>query len=93
MPDTTTESGKPCCPAGAARMIKKLALPGGHQVGIAQLDSILEEIADMHLADDSAIKTALLERVKVYNYVAPGAEPHYSDALLAEYNMLTGGQT
>lgn len=75
---------KPCCAAAAARMIKKLALPSG-EVGIVNLESILEAVADLKLADDNTIKKELLNRVKIYNYVAPSADSEYSEALLEEY--------
>ena len=78
------ESEKPCCAAAAARMIKKLALPGG-EVGIVNLEGILKEVADLKLANDNAIKKELLKRVKIYNYVAPRADNEYSQALLEEY--------
>ncbi|MDH4067683.1 MAG: hypothetical protein OEU97_01950 [Dehalococcoidia bacterium] len=78
-------SEKPCCAAAAARMIKKLALPDGSQVAIANLDSILKEVAHLKLVDDNAIKKELLKRVKIYNYVAPSADNEYSEALLKEY--------
>ena len=81
---------KPCCPAAAARMIKKLALPGGFQVGIANLENILKEVADLRLADDEAIKKELLQRVKIYNYLAPGAGNEYSEALFNEYQRQYG---
>jgi hypothetical protein len=80
---------KPCCPAAAARMIKKLALPGG-EVGIVNLEGILKEVADMKLADDETIKKELLKRVKIYNYIAPGAEADCSEALLKAYNRQYG---
>ncbi len=80
---------KPCCAAAAARMIKKLALPGG-EVGIVNLDNILKEVADLKLADDATIKKELLKRAKIYNYVAPSAEADYSKALLSEYENLLG---
>jgi hypothetical protein len=80
---------KPCCPAAAARMIKKLALPGG-EVGIVNLEGILKEVADLKLADNEAIKEELLKRVKIYNYVAPSAEADYARALLKEYEKLFG---
>ena len=76
---------KPCCPAAAARMIKKLALPDGSQLGIASLDNILKKVADLKLADDSALKKELLQRVKIYNYVPPASDNEYSEALLKEY--------
>jgi len=76
---------KPCCPAAAARMARKLTLPNSFQVGIMNLESILKEVADLKLADDDAIKKELLKRVKIYNYVAPAADNDYSEALLREY--------
>jgi len=83
---------KPCCAAAAARMIKKLALPDGSQVGIANLENILEEVADLRLADHNAIKKELLKRVKIYSYVAPAADEEYSEALLKEYKKTVGRQ-
>jgi hypothetical protein len=80
---------KPCCAAAAARMIKKLVLPGG-EVGIVNLESILKEVADLKLVDNEAIKKELLQRVKIYNYVAPSAEADYSKALLKEYKRQYG---
>jgi len=81
---------KPCCPAAAARMIKKPALPGGFQVGIVNLENILKEVADLKLADDEIIKSELLKRIKIYNYVAPPAEADYSEALLKAFNRQYG---
>jgi hypothetical protein len=83
--------GKACCPAAAARMVKKLTLPGGFQVGIANLESILKEVADLKLADNEAIKKELLQRVKIYNYVASAADNDYSEALLKEYKRQYAG--
>jgi hypothetical protein len=71
-------------------MIKRITLPGGSQVGIASLENILKEVADMQLANDEAIQKELLKRVKIYNYVAPTAEVDYSKALLGEYKKIFG---
>jgi len=81
---------KPCCAAAAARMVKKLTLPNGIQVGIVNLESILKEVADLKLAADDAVKKELLKRVKIYNYVAPAADNDYSEALLKEYKRQYG---
>ena len=83
---------KPCCAAAAARMVKKLTMSDGSQVGISNLESILKEIANLKLADNEAIKKELLQRVKIYNYVVSGAEADYSKALLGEYHKLLGRQ-
>lgn len=78
------QNEKPCCPTAAARMIKRLVLPGG-ELGIVNLESMLKEVADLKPADDATIKKELLNRVKIYNYVAPSADNEYSEALLEEY--------
>jgi len=79
------QNEKPCCPAAAARMAKKLVLSGGLQVAIMNLENILKEVADLKLVDNETIKKELLKRVKIYNYVAPGADNEYSEALSNEY--------
>jgi len=76
---------KPCCAEAAARMVKKLTLSNGFQVGISNLENIVKEVADLKLADNEAIKEELLQRVKIYNYVAPAADNDYAEALLKEY--------
>ncbi len=76
---------RPCCEAAAARMIKKLTLPDGFQVGILNLDRVLKEVAGLKLTNAEAIKRELLARVKAQNYVASGAERDYSIALFREY--------
>jgi len=81
---------KPCCPAAAARMVKKLVLPGGFQVGISNLENILKEVADLKLVDNETIKKELLKRVKIYNYMAPSADNEYSEALFNEYQRQYG---
>jgi hypothetical protein len=81
---------KPCCPAAAARMVKKLTLGNGSEVGIVNVESILKEVADLKLSDNEAIKKELLGRVKIYNYVSPAAETDYSKALLKEYKQQYG---
>ena len=76
---------KPCCAGSRGKDGKELTLPDGFQVGIANLDSILKEVADLKLTDAEAIKKELLKRVKVNNYVASSAEYDYSVALFQEY--------
>ena len=76
---------RPCCAAAAARVVKKLTLLDGFQVGIANLESILKEVADLKLIDAEAIKKELLERVKAHNYVASDTEYDYSTALFRAY--------
>jgi len=77
-----------CCAEAAARMVKKLTMAGGSDVGIANLENVLKEVAEMKLAADDAVKRELLKTVKIYNYVAPSADEEYSEALLGEYKRL-----
>jgi len=81
---------KPCCPAAAARMVKKLTLPDGSQVGIVNLENILKEVADLKMVDNKTIRKELLKRVKIYNYVPPAADNEYSEALFNDYTRQHG---
>ena len=74
----------------AVRAIKKLTLVDGSRVGIANLDIILREVAELQLIDTNAVKTELLERVKKYNYVASVAAGDYATALFREYEIKLG---
>ncbi|MEE9151615.1 MAG: hypothetical protein V3U20_07265 [Thermoplasmata archaeon] len=80
---------KPCCAAEAARMDKKLSI-GGIPVGISHFDSIIEEVLEMGLNDEKEIKEELLKKVKIYNYVSPGSEEDYANALFTEYKRQGG---
>ncbi len=84
------QNEEPCCPAAAARMVKKIGLPGGLQVGISNLENILKEVADLKLVDNETIKKELLKRVKIYNYVAPSADNEYPEALFNDYTRQYG---
>jgi len=75
---------RPCCAEAAARMVKKLTI-GRSEVGIANLENVLKEVAEMKLTDDDAVKRELLKRVRIYNYVAASANDEYAGALLKEY--------
>jgi len=75
---------KPCCPASAMREIRQLII-GGNLTGLAHLDETLQEVYRMKIQDEKKLKKELLERVKIYNYVAPGVEEKYEQALFEEY--------
>ncbi len=81
---------KPRPDAAPAMSIKKMTLLDGSRVGIMNLENILKEVAELKLTDAQAIRAELLKRVKVYNYVPPGAENEYSAALYQEYQRKTG---
>ncbi len=81
---------RPCCAAAAARMVKKLTLPDGFQVGILNLDNVLKEVADLKLVDANTIKAELLKKVALHNYIPSGADTDYSAALFQEYKRRLG---
>ena len=70
--------------------MKKLTLADGSQAGILYLEEILKEVADLKLVDNETIRKELLKRVKIYNYVAPGADNEYSEALFNDYTRQYG---
>ncbi len=84
VPGDITLEDKPCCAQAAARKTK-LLLIGGCSVGIAHLDEIISEIKARGLQSDEEIGAALLEKIKIFNYVPSGAGPEYKHALLEEY--------
>jgi hypothetical protein len=65
--------------------MRKLTLPDGLQVGILNLDRILQEVSDLSLSDTQDIGTELIDRVKQCNYVARSVEKEYVSALIHEY--------
>jgi len=75
---------KPCCSAEALRRIRQIDI-GGHQIGLAMLDSVIGEIVQLNLPNEGLVADELLKRVKIYNYIPSGAEGNYRKALLAEY--------
>ena len=81
---------KPCCPAAAGRRVRRIWV-GGYQVGIAEMDRIVEEVHAMGLDEDDAIADALVERARVYNYIPPEAVEDYRAGLLGEYRRTHPG--
>jgi hypothetical protein len=74
----------PCCAADALRRIRTIPI-NGIPTGIAMLEMIFDEVNTLGIADDTFLKKALLERVKVYNYVPETAGEAYAEALIREY--------
>ena len=78
------EKKKPCCAASALREVNYISI-GGQQVGISQLDSIINEARDAESRGESTIRKELLRLVKIYNYIPSSAEKAYENALYVEY--------
>ena len=66
--------------------IKKINLPDGLQVGIKNLDSILNEVAQLKLNEPQLLAQELLVRVEACGtYVPPSAKDEYAAALIRKY--------
>ncbi|OPY39095.1 MAG: hypothetical protein A4E35_00329 [Methanoregula sp. PtaU1.Bin051] len=75
---------KPCCAADALRRIRQIPI-NGVMTGITMLDESIATIRQQSLTSDSEIRTALMKKIKVYNYVPPGVEEAYAMAIMDEY--------
>ncbi|MCL4371372.1 MAG: putative zinc-binding protein [Chloroflexi bacterium] len=74
------------CSCGVDGLPVKTIRVGDGLVGIAGLEPIFEQVlSSSGQAADSELKEELLRVVKVYNYIAPGREAAYADALWAEF--------
>lgn len=71
-----------CCPGKSK--VKKIRV-GGLDIGIAELDSIINRAIEMTDKSEEEIRRYLLEQVKIYNYVPNSAEKEYEDAIWKEF--------
>ncbi|HZD44258.1 MAG TPA: NAC family transcription factor, partial [Methanomicrobiales archaeon] len=55
------------------------------EVGIDNLEWILEEVRQLNLEDEPAIAEEMLKRVRQFNYVPSRKRDAYAEALLKEY--------
>jgi len=74
----------PCCAADALKRIKPLSI-NGIPTGIVMMERIFDEIKMLDITDDICLEEALVERVKIYNYVLEAAGVAYAGALIREY--------
>ena len=78
---------KPCCASEALHHI--LLIPINRiPTGITMLDECIADVKMHNLKREPVIRAALLERVKVYNYIPPKIEDEYARALLEEYKKI-----
>ena len=75
---------KPCCAADALRRIRQVKI-NGILTGITMLDESIAEIRAQNYSTEPEIVTALMKKIKVYNYVPKGVEAEYTRALMEEY--------
>lgn len=81
----------PCCAADAMRRIKSIEVDGV-TVGLAMLDHAFAEVRGLGLTDEAEVRTELLKRVKVYNYVPALAAAAYAGAVYREYLQWNNNQ-
>ncbi len=73
-----------CCSKPVARIIKV----GATEAGIIGLDVALKDVLESLPPDDTQTADMLLSRIKKFgNYVAPGLESAYREALLREFKQ------
>ncbi len=75
---------KPCCSADALRRIRQVKI-NGIMTGITMLDESIAEVKAQNLGSEPEILTALMKKIKIYNYVPKGVEAEYARALMEEY--------
>ena len=75
---------KPCCASEALHHIRLIPI-NRIPTGITMLDECIADMKMHNLKGEPVIRAALLERVKVYNYIPPKIEDEYARALLEEY--------
>ncbi|MBC7345438.1 MAG: hypothetical protein H5U03_08495 [Clostridia bacterium] len=71
-----------CCDARAPKV--RTIFIGGAPVGLANLEQALQRVRDKGPCSREELKKELLACVREYNYVPPGREEIYAEALLAE---------
>jgi hypothetical protein len=75
---------KPCCAADALRRIRQVKI-NGIMTGIVMLDESLADVRLQNLGSEPEIQAALLERIRIYNYIPKGVEGEYARVLREEY--------
>lgn len=73
----------------ATEDIKQLKLKTG-PVGVVGLPELLEEARSGSFPGDGELKSFLLEGIKARNFVAPGSQDEYREALFREYKKFIG---
>lgn len=75
---------KPCCAAEALRRIRQIPV-NGIMTGITMLDESVADVRAQNLASEQEICSALMKKIRVYNYVPPRVEGEYARAVMEEY--------
>lgn len=90
---TNDKEGDYCTVCGGIKpeAIKiKTIVVDGKETGINQLEVIITGVWELHLPDDTAIRTELLRRAGAFNYIPTKKKEAYADALLRAYRAALG---
>jgi hypothetical protein len=75
---------KPCCAAEALRHIRQIPI-NGILTGLTMLDESIAEVKEQNPGNESAVREALMKKIKIYNYVPRSVEGAYAQAIMEEY--------
>jgi hypothetical protein len=50
------------------------------------LDESIREVRELGLTDEREVREALMKQVKIYNYIPPGVQEAYTEAIMREYH-------
>jgi hypothetical protein len=75
----------PCCAADALRRIRQVKI-NGIMTGITMLDESIAAVREQGPGSDSAVRDALMKKIRIYNYIPPAVEGEYTRAIMEEYN-------
>ena len=73
------------CAADALRSVRQVKI-NGIMTGITRLDESIAAVKEQNYGNDAAIREALMMKIKICNYVPPGVEEAYAQAILEEYH-------
>jgi hypothetical protein len=77
----------PCCAADALRRIRQIPI-NGIMTGIIMLDESIAAVKEQNPGSDTAIREALMKKIRIYNYIPSGVEEAYASALMEEFKRI-----
>jgi len=72
------------CAADALQQVRQIMV-GEKPVGIVRLDETIKEVHALGLSHDTEIRTALMQRIALYNFIPASADDLYAKSVLAEF--------
>jgi hypothetical protein len=78
------DDDRPCCAAEALRRIRQVKI-NGIMTGVTMLDESIATVKKQNLQSEREVRDALMKKVRIYNYVPPGIDNEYAEAVMEEY--------